>query len=84
MSEYYKNWKKDVVDEAQQVMNANKSLDNKNLISALTNEIIACRAEIERLELRYLNSSSPMLIKSLHVTFDRDGKVDFIESKKYG
>lgn len=80
----FNNHKRDIVDEAQQVMNANKSLDNKNLISALTNEIIACRAEIERLELRYLNSSSPMLVKSLHVTFDRDGCVDSVESKKYG
>lgn len=46
----FNGYKRDIVDEAQQVMNANKSLDNKNLISALVNEIIACRAEIERLE----------------------------------
>lgn len=47
---WFNDHKRDIVDEAQQVMNANKSLDNKNLISSLANEIIACRAEIERLE----------------------------------
>lgn len=46
----FNSYKRDIVEEAQRVMNANKSLDNKNLISALANEIIACRAEIERLE----------------------------------
>ena len=43
-------YKRDIVEEAQVVMNANKSLDNKNLISGLANEIVALRCEIERLE----------------------------------
>jgi hypothetical protein len=46
----FNSYKRDIVEEAQLVMNANKSLDNKNLISAMANEIIACRAQIERLE----------------------------------
>lgn len=44
------DWKRDIVEIAQQVMNDNKSLDNKNLISSLTNEVVALRCEIERLE----------------------------------
>lgn len=42
--------KRDLVEEAQQVMNANRSLGSKNLISGLANEIVALRCEIERLE----------------------------------
>lgn len=44
------DWKRDVVEAAQKVMNDNKSLENKNLISSLANEVIALRCEIERLE----------------------------------
>lgn len=46
----FNDYKRDIVEEAQFVMNANKSLEHKNLISSLANEIVACRAEIERLE----------------------------------
>lgn len=45
-----KIWKRDIVEEAQYVMNANKSMANKNLISSMANEIVALRCEIERLE----------------------------------
>lgn len=44
------SYKRDIIDEAQRVMNANMSLDNKNLISGLANEIVALRCEVERLE----------------------------------
>lgn len=45
-----KSYKRDIVDEAQSVMNANRSLANKNLISSMANEIVALRCEVERLE----------------------------------
>ena len=46
----FNKYKRDIVEDAQQVMNANKSLSNKNLISGMVNEIIALRQEVERLE----------------------------------
>jgi hypothetical protein len=84
------NWKRDIVEEAQLVMNANKSLDNKNLISALSNEIVALRAEIESLEARLTNvrmsawvgEQGP--IKKLTVTFDMDGIIDGVTGERYG
>ena len=80
----FNSHKRDIVEEAQLVMNANKSLDNKNLISALANEIIAYRAEIERLEAKFLAAQSPTLLKTITVTLDRDGNVDSVEAKRYG
>lgn len=80
----FNQYTRDIVEEAQQVMNANKSLDNKNLISALANEIIACRAEIERLEKKCLsNAQLRGLIKKITVGFDHDGKVDCVETERY-
>jgi len=75
-------YKRDIVEEAQEVMNANKSLSNKNLISNMTNEIIALRAEVERLEAKCLSQATG--IKQLVVRFDIEGKVDFVEASKYG
>lgn len=45
-----KTYKRDVVEEAQRVMNSNRNLTNKNLISDMTNEIVSLRIEVERLE----------------------------------
>ena len=45
--------KRDIVAEAQQVMNSNKDLANKNLISSMANEIVSLRAEIERLNVTF-------------------------------
>ena len=80
----FNSHKRDIVEEAQLVLNANKSLENKNLISGLANEIIAHRMEIERLEGKIVSLQSPDIIKSVIVVFDRDGKVDGVEVKKYG
>lgn len=82
MSDFYKNWKKDIVEDAQEVMNANKSMANKNLISSMTNEIIALRAEVERLEAKCLSQATG--VKQLVVRFDAEGKIDFVEASKYG
>ena len=76
------NYKRDIVEEAQEVMNANKSMDNKNLISSLSNEIITLRAEIERLEKRNMMHSKG--VKSLTVSFDANGIVDGVQSERYG
>lgn len=48
-------WKRDIVEDAQLVMNANKSMENKNLISGMANEIIALRIEVEHLETKLFN-----------------------------
>ncbi len=74
-------YSRDIVEEAQQVMNDNKSLANKGLISSLTNEVVALRHEVERLEAKL--HSGPGSVKSVLVSFDRDGKVDGIESHCY-
>ena len=46
----FNKYKRDIVEEAQSVMNTSSSLDHKNLISSLTNEVVALRQEVERLE----------------------------------
>ena len=81
----FNSHKRDIVEEAQLVMNANKSLEHKNLISALANEIIAHRAEIERLETALFNTrmskykeASPIPgwpTPTMAVSFDEDGKI---------
>jgi hypothetical protein len=79
------NWKRDIVEEAQLVMNANKSMDNKTLISALTNEIVALRVEIESLETRLTNVRiEQRQIKKLTITFDMDGIIDGVHGERYG
>ena len=82
------NWKRDIVEDAQAVMNANKSLDNKNLISSLTNEIVALRAEIERLETQIHNLKmgawDGKAVKSITISLDTNGLIDGVQSERYG
>jgi len=82
------NYKRDIVEEAQQVMNANKSLEHKNLISCLTNEIVALRCEVERLE-RFLTPTCTIPgwpRPTISVSFDDEGNIDqcrFVEKGVY-
>lgn len=85
------NWKRDIVEDAQQVMNANKSMENKNLISSLANEIIALRAEIERLEEEVYRAKASgwkdqaaKSVKAVTITFDMNGIVDGVHGERYG
>jgi len=75
-------YKRDILEDAQLIMNANKSLENKNLISSMANEIVALRAEVEMLESKLASQATG--VKQLTVRFDIEGKVDFVEASKYG
>jgi hypothetical protein len=85
------HWKRDVVEDAQKVMNENKALENKNLISSMANEIIALRAEIERLEdvvyrikIDRFKEGTQGNVKSVTVTFDMNGLIDGVHGERYG
>lgn len=75
------SWKQDIVEIAQAAMNDNKHTGSKGLLSALTNEVVALRAEIERLETKLIEGGKS--VRSLVITFDIDGSVDTVESTRH-
>lgn len=79
MADY--SWKRDIVEDAQQVMNNNKSVQNKPLISSLCNEIIYLRAEVERLESLVAKKEG---IQQVTISFDKHSQIDGVECKKWG
>lgn len=73
-----KDYKRDIVDEAQQHLTGSSDLTHKSLISQMCNEVVSLRVEIERLE-KLLNPTRPFIpgwpTPTMRFTFNDDGSI---------